>query len=348
MEYTDSMEFSGAKIKVIGVGEGGINAVNHMIDSGLSGVDFIAADTDARTLATVQAVNVIPMGSIFCGTYGDPDVGRRAAEESLPEIKAAIGEADLVFVVAGMGGGVGSGAGPIIAQAAAKTGALTISVASSPCYFEGVQRRLLAETGITELLSASDSLIAIPYNPLLCSLPQNASVDDFLHSANEALHCAVKGLSDLIVHHGLICFDFADVQIVMGRSGGAVIGIGTAEGKSRAYEAANQALNSPLLAGLNIGEAQGVLINITHNSDITIEEIGEATGIIQNKAHEDARIFFSTVFDEAMGKMMRITIVASGYTRAALQKQIDLSAVPHLLIEELKIHLSKGKRFAFG
>ncbi|UZP67301.1 cell division protein FtsZ [Desulfovibrio mangrovi] len=320
MEIEDSM----AKIKVIGVGGGGGNAVNNMISSVLRGVTFITANTDVQALNNSQAEYKIQLGDKLTkglGAGANPAVGRDAALESIEQIRAAIGEADMVFVTAGMGGGTGTGAAPVIAQVAKEMGALTVGVVTKPFFFEGRKRLEAAEAGIEEFRQHVDSLITIPNDRLLSLAAKKATFVEMLKKADEILYFAVKGISDLIMVPGLINLDFADVKAVMGESGLAMMGAGSATGEARAREAAMKAITSPLLEDVSIDGARGVLMNITCSSDLTIEEVSEAAGAIQEAAHDDARIFFGTVFDDNIGDEMRITVIATGIdaTRAETQ-----------------------------
>ena len=315
MEYTELNFNSGAKIKVIGVGGGGSNALNNMISGALTGVNFIAANTDQQALANSLAEYKIQIGDKLTrglGAGANPQVGYQAALENIEQIKAAIGDADMVFVTAGMGGGTGTGAAPVIAAAAKELGALTVGVVTKPFYFEGKKRLQAAEEGIAEFRQHVDSLITIPNDRLIQLAPKKAAFVDMLKKADEVLYAAVKGISDLIMVPGLINLDFADVQAVMGESGFAMMGEGRASGETRARDAAMRAISSPLLEDVSISGARGVLINITSAPDVTLEEISEAAGIIQEEAHEEARIFFGTVFDEAAGDEIRITVIATG------------------------------------
>ncbi len=315
MEFMEIENDSMAKIKVIGVGGGGGNAVNNMISSVLRGVTFIVANTDVQALNNSQAEYKIQLGDKLTkglGAGANPAVGRDAALESIDQIRAAIGEADMVFVTAGMGGGTGTGAAPVIAQVAKEMGALTVGVVTKPFFFEGKKRLQAAEEGIEAFRQHVDSLITIPNDRLLSLAAKKATFVEMLKKADEILYFAVKGISDLIMVPGLINLDFADVKAVMGESGLAMMGAGSASGESRAREAAIKAITSPLLEDVSIDGARGVLMNITCSSDLTIEEVSEAAGAIQEAAHEDARIFFGTVFDDSIGDEMRITVIATG------------------------------------
>ena len=317
MEYTEitASACMGARIKVIGIGGGGGNAINNMIGGELSGVNFIAANTDLQALSKSLAQTKIQLGEALTrglGAGAIPQKGQQAAVESFEQIKASLGECDMVFVTAGMGGGTGTGAAPVIAQIAKESGALTVGVVTKPFHFEGKRRLEAAEAGIAELREHVDSLIIIPNDRLVQLAPKKATFLDMLKKADEVLFSAVKGISDLITVHGLINLDFADVQTVMGEPGFALMGEGRASGESRARNAALGAITSPLLEDVSIGGARGVLINITCSSDMTLEEVTEAAGIIQEEADDDARICFGTVYDESLGEEMRITVIATG------------------------------------
>jgi len=315
MEFMDIDIENSAKIKVIGVGGGGGNAVQNMITSTLKGVTFICANTDVQALGRSSAELKIQLGEKLTkglGAGANPQIGRDAAVESMNAIKDCIGEADMVFVTAGMGGGTGTGAAPVIAQAAREMGALTVGVVTKPFFFEGRKRLEAAEQGIADFREHVDSLITIPNDRLLSLAPKKATFVEMLKKADEVLYFAVKGISDLIMVPGLINLDFADVKAVMGESGLAMMGAGIARGESRAREAAMKAITSPLLEDVSIDGARGVLMNITCGPDLTIDEVSEAAGIIQEAAHDEARIFFGTVFDESAGDEMRITVIATG------------------------------------
>ncbi len=306
---------SNAKIKVFGVGGGGGNAVNNMIESQLKGVTFITANTDLQAMNRSKAQYKIQLGDKLTkglGAGANPEIGKNAALESIDQIRGCIGEADMVFVTAGMGGGTGTGAAPVIAQAAREAGALTVGVITKPFFFEGRKRLQGAESGIAALREHVDSLITIPNDRLLSLAAKKATFLEMLKKADEVLYYAVKGISDLIMVHGLINLDFADVKAVMGQSGLALMGTGIARGEGRAREAANKAITSPLLEDVTIDGARGVLINITCGADMTIDEVSEAANIISDAAHDDAQIFFGTVLDDDAQEEMRITVIATG------------------------------------
>ncbi|MDR3073337.1 MAG: cell division protein FtsZ [Deltaproteobacteria bacterium] len=318
MEYTEINGLAGARIKVIGVGGGGGNAINNMIRSALDGVSFIAANTDIQDLGRSLAEHKVQIGGKLTrglGAGANPEIGREAALENIDQIKEAIGDCEMVFITAGMGGGTGTGAAPVIARAAKELGALTVGVVTKPFFFEG-KRLEVAEAGIAELREQVNSLIIIPNDRLIQLAPKKATFLDRLKAADEVLHSAVKGISDLIMVKGLINLDFADVQTVMSEPGYAMMGEGRATGESRARDAAMRAITSPLLEDMSISGARGILINITCSSDLTMEEVGEAAGIIQEEAHEEARIFFGTVVDDSVGEELRITVIATGIDAA--------------------------------
>ncbi len=307
-------------IKVIGVGGGGSNAVQNMIEASLKGVTLIAANTDVQALRCSTAEFTIQLGGSKTkglGAGADPTVGREAALESIEAIKECIGTADMVFVTAGMGGGTGTGAAPIVAQAAREAGALTVGVVTKPFFFEGRKRLEAAEKGIQELRQCVDSLITIPNDRLISLAPKRAPFKDMLKKADEVLYFAVKGISDLITLSGIINLDFHDVKRIMGESGLAMMGTGVASGESRAREAAMRAITSPLLEDVSMDGAHSVLYNITSGPDVTLDEVSEAAAIIQEAAHPDATIIFGAVFDENIGDEMSITVIATGIEPSA-------------------------------
>ncbi|CAM2059371.1 cell division protein FtsZ [Desulfovibrionales bacterium] len=314
-------------IKVIGVGGGGGNAVDNMISSIIKGVQFVAANTDHQALKRSKAQHKVQLGMKLTkglGAGANPDVGREAALESYEEIRELVRGCELIFVTAGMGGGTGTGAAPIIAQIAKEENALTVGVVTKPFYFEGKKRREQAEHGIAEFRTHVDSLITIPNDRLLSFAPKKATFIDMLKKADEVLYYAVKGISDLIVVPGLINLDFADLRTVMSEKGLAMMGSGTASGEARAREASAKAVSSPLLEDISISGARGVLINITCDPDMTIDEVHEAAGAIQEAAHEDAEIIFGTVFDMDAGGEIRITVIATGIDSNAAMKFMPL------------------------
>lgn len=304
-----------ARIKVVGVGGGGGNAVNNMISSALQGVTFISANTDVQALGRSLADHKIQIGAKLTkglGAGANPRIGCEAAMESLEQIRSTLQEADMVFVTAGMGGGTGTGAAPVIAQAAKELGILTVGVVTKPFFFEGKKRLESAEVGIEEFRKHVDSLITIPNDRLLQLAPKKATFIEMLKKADEVLYYAVKGISDLILVTGLINLDFADVRTVMSESGLAMMGTGIASGESRAREAALKAITSPLLEGVSIDGARQVLMNITCGPDLGIDEVSEAASIVSDAAHDEVHVIFGTVCDENIGDEMRITVIATG------------------------------------
>ena len=315
-----------AKILVIGVGGGGGNAVNTMISANLDGVEFVAANTDRQALEANLAAHKIQLGSDLTrglGAGANPDVGRRSAEESIQRIADAISGADMVFVTAGMGGGTGTGAAPVIAQVARDCGALTVGVVTKPFGFEGKKRARFAEDGIRRLEAAVDTLIVIPNGRLLALAGAQMSMVDAFRRADSVLLNAVQGISDLMTVPGLINVDFADVRTIMNDMGRALMGAGVGTGKKRALEAAEMAISSPLLEDVSIQGATGILINITGGPDLTLHEVNEASTLIQNAAHEDANIIFGSVIDPNLTDEVRITVIATGFDRT-----VRAAAVP--------------------
>jgi cell division protein FtsZ len=321
IEYVEPSE--GARIKVVGVGGGGGNAVNTMIAAGLPGVDFIAANTDAQALRANLATVKMQLGEKLTrglGAGGKPIVGRQAAEEDVERIREHIQGADMVFVTAGMGGGTGTGAAPVVARISRETGALTVGVVTKPFTFEGRARTKQAEEGMRELKANVDTLIAIPNQRLLSVAGRNSSILETFRKADDVLLQAVRGIADLITVHGLINLDFADVRAIMSEMGMAMMGAAIASGENRAIEAAQRAISSPLLEEVKIEGAQGVLINITGGPDLTLHEVNEAATLIQEEADPDANIIFGAVIDESMGDEVRITVIATGFGEPAIKQ----------------------------
>lgn len=324
MDFLEMERQDSALIKVVGVGGGGGNAVNNMIQGSLQGVTFITANTDMQALKRSGAEYKIQLGDKLTkglGAGGNPDMGRDAALESHAQIRDVLGDCDMVFVAAGMGGGTGTGAAPIIAQVAKDMGALTVAVVTKPFHFEGKRRLQQAERGIKELREIVDSIITIPNDRLLTLAAKKASFMDMLARADEVLFHAVKGISDLIMVPGLINLDFADVKAAMGEMGLAMMGTGIASGEGRAREAAMKAITSPLLEDVTIDGAKGVLLNITCGPDLSMDEVSEASTIIQEAAHEDANIYFGAVFDPDCTDEIRITVVATGIQGGSVREQ---------------------------
>lgn len=306
---------SGAKIKVVGVGGGGCNAVNTMIKSGLSGVEYVVANTDKQALDNSLASTKIQLGGELTkglGAGANPDVGRQAALDDYDKISDVLKGADMVFITAGMGGGTGTGAAPVIAKLARDMGALTVGVVTKPFMFEGKKRTRQAVDGITNLQDNVDSLITIPNQKLLDIAGQNLSLVDTFKRADEVLLNAVRGISDLINNNGYINADFADVSTVMKNKGLALMGTGTCTGDDRAIKAATEAISSPLLDNVTIDGATGIIINITGNSSLSMHETNQAVTLIMEAADEDAEIIFGTVIDDTLGDAVKVTVVATG------------------------------------
>jgi cell division protein FtsZ len=305
-----------AKIKVIGIGGGGGNAINSMIQAHVEGVEFIAANTDLQALSSNLAPTKMQLGNQLTkglGAGANPDIGKRAAMEDLERISEILDGADMVFVTAGMGGGTGTGAAPIMASIAKEKGCLTVAVVTKPFLFEGKRRLVQAEAGLRELRSTVDTLITIPNQRLLSFVGKQTSLRDAFRICDDVLRQAVQGISDLITTPGLINLDFADVQTIMLEMGMALLGTGVARGENRAVEAAQKAISSPLLEESSIEGARGVLINITGGPDLTLFEVNEASSIVKEVAHEDAQIIFGSVIDENMQGEIRVTVIATGF-----------------------------------
>jgi cell division protein FtsZ len=321
---------SAAKIKVIGIGGGGGNAINNMIRSNLAGVDFIAANTDVQALETSLAPVKIQLGRGITkglGAGANPEIGRSAALEDVDKLRELLQGSDMVFITAGLGGGTGTGGAPVVAQIAKELQALTVAVVTKPFNFEGRQRQKQAERGIQELKKVVDTIITIPNDRLIGLATKKAKFVDMLKKADDVLLYAVRGISDLIMVPGLINLDFADVRTIMSEMGMALMGTGIARGDNRANEAAQQAISSPLLEDVSISGARGVLMNITSGSDLTIEEVQEASSLIQQQAHEDANIIWGTVVDDNVGEEMRVTVIATGIGEAEARVKPDLGVI---------------------
>lgn len=316
-----------AVIKVIGVGGGGGNALNTMIASGLSGVEFIAANTDAQALQHSLASVRVQLGDdvtrgLGCGA--NPDKGRDSALEARDKLRELLIGADMVFVTAGLGGGTGTGAAPIVAEVAREVGALTVAVVTKPFLFEGRVRQRHAERGLDELHRVVDTLITIPNQRLLAVAGKNTKMKDAFRLADDVLQGAVRGISDLITGHGLINLDFNDVRAIMNEMGMALMGTGVAKGETRAVEAARSAISNPLLEDLSMEGARGVLINFTGGGDMTLHEVEEAAKLIQESSHEDANIIFGAVIDDSMEGEVRVTVIATGLDDGRLGRGRDL------------------------
>ena len=304
-----------AVIKVIGVGGGGGNAVHHMISNEVDGVEFVCANTDAQALDSLKAKTILQMGSNITkglGAGADPDIGRQAALEDRDEIAEILSGADMVFITAGMGGGTGTGAAPIVAEVAREMGILTVAIVTRPFPFEGKKRSSVAEQGIHQLTESVDSLITIPNEKLLDVLGKEASLLEAFKAANDVLLGAVKGIADLIMHPGMINVDFADVKTVMSEMGMAMMGTGTATGVDRAREAAESAIRSPLLEDVNLQGARGILVNITAGENLSLGEFSEVGDAVEEFASEDATVVVGTVIDPNLDEEMHVTVVATG------------------------------------
>ncbi|VEN75293.1 GTP-binding tubulin-like cell division protein [Candidatus Desulfarcum epimagneticum] len=304
-----------AKIKVIGVGGGGGNAVNNMIDSNLQGVKFIAANTDAQAIGISKASVQLRIGEKLTGGLGagaDPNIGREAAIENSDAIKKALEDSHMVFITAGFGGGTGTGATPVIAEICKEIGALTVAVVTKPFSFEGRKRLRQAEEGIQVLKEVTDTVITVPNDRLRGLASKNATMLDMFKKADEVLLHSVRGITDLILMPGLVNLDFADVRSTMSKAGMAIIGIGVAKGENRATEAARKAVSHPLLEDVRVSTAEGVLMNITCGSDLTMEEMTEASECIYNEVGEDTDIIWGTVVDDSLEDEMRVTVIATG------------------------------------
>ncbi|MBI4773618.1 MAG: cell division protein FtsZ [Deltaproteobacteria bacterium] len=306
---------SGARIKVIGIGGGGGNAINNMIESRLMGVEFLAANTDMQALETSLADGRIQLGCNLTkglGAGAEPQRGREAALEDSHKLREALKDSDMVFITAGLGGGTGTGGAPVIAEIAKELGALTVAVVTKPFSFEGKKRLMQSQEGIDNLKEVVDTLITIPNDRLIALAPKGATFKEMLKKADDVLYYAVKGISDLIMVPGLINLDFADVRTIMGEMGIALMGTGVGKGENRAMDAAQAAVSSPLLDDVSVEGARGLLVNMTSSSDLLMQEVQEASSFIQQAAHEDANIIWGAVFDENLEDEIRITVIATG------------------------------------
>jgi cell division protein FtsZ len=320
-----------ARIKVIGIGGGGGNAVNTMIGAKLGGVDFMVANTDAQSLEASEAPVRIQLGGMVTkglGAGANPEIGRRAALEDQEKIKEYLEGSDMIFITAGMGGGTGTGGAPVLARVAREVGALTVGVVTKPFIFEGKKRMRQAEEGIEELKASVDTLIVIPNQRLLSIAAKTTTMLEAFHKADDVLLQAVRGISDLIITPGLINLDFADVRTVMAEMGLALMGAASASGENRAIEAAQKAISSPLLEDISIQGARGVLINITGGPDLCLHEVNEAASMIQEEAHDDANIIFGAVIDESLTDELRITVIATGFGEVKEERKPAPSPVP--------------------
>jgi cell division protein FtsZ len=312
-----------ALIKVVGVGGGGSNAVNRMVDAGLGGCEFIAVNTDAQALLMVDSDVKMPIGSDVTrglGAGADPTVGRSAAEESRDELKEALKGADMVFVTAGEGGGTGTGAAPVVARLAQEIGALTVGVVTKPFSFEGRRRSEIAARGVDELRDEVDTLIVIENDRLLQVVEKRTSILDAFTLADDVLRQGVQGITDLITIPGLVNLDFADVRTIMNEAGSALMGIGIASGENRATEAARSAVSSPLLES-SIEGATGILLNVTGSSDIGLFEVNEAAQVVTSAADQNANVIFGAVIDESLKDEVRVTVIATGFGPAKVRRR---------------------------
>ena len=351
---------SGARIKVVGVGGGGSNAVNRMVAAGLDGVEFIIANTDRQALHLNGAPNKLQIGSKLTkglGAGADPNVGRQAALEDTEKLIEALDGADMVFVTTGLGGGTGTGAAPVIASLASELGALTIAVVTKPFKFEGRKRQMQAEQGLEELRECVDTVITIPNERLLATIARTTSLTDAFSSADDVLRQAIQGISDLILVPGLINLDFADVKTIMAGMGLAIMGTGLSEGEGRAMAAANAAISSPLLEDASVKGARGVIINVTGGPDLSLIEVSEASAVIQEAAHEEANIIFGAVVDPKMEGRVKITVIATGFDRpiakvatgSAALTPVDLHSYTSWKQETgERVAASGGSRIAFS
>jgi len=321
-----------AGIKVVGVGGGGVNAVNRMIEEGIHGVEFIAVNTDAQALMLSKAPTRVRIGDKLTrglGSGGNPEIGRKAAEESAEELYNVLKGADMVFITAGLGGGTGTGAAPIVAQAARELGALTIGVVTRPFTFEGSKRMQNAEAGMQKLKEHADTLIVIPNDRLLQIMDKRASLNDAFKMADEVLRQGIQGISELITVPGLINLDFADVKTIMSEGGAALMAVGKASGEDRARIAAEQAISSQLL-DITIDGARGVLFNVTGGPSLTLFEVNQAAAIIRETAHPDVNLIFGAVIDPDMGDEIRITVIATGFERTGMPRRVVQQVRPSI------------------
>lgn len=319
--YMDESSGFSARLKVVGVGGGGCNALNNMVEAGVQGVDFIGINTDMKSLSMCKAPVKIQIGSKLTrglGAGADPEVGKKAALEDVDRIREHLSGTDMVFITCGLGGGTGTGASPVIAEISKELGALTVAIATKPFAFEARARMEQAERGVTQLKTSVDSLITIPNQRLLSIGGKHMTVMEAFLKADEVLLNAVRSISDLIVGSGYVVVDFADVKTIMAERGMAIMGVGSASGENRAREAAQKAISSPLLEDISIHGARGVLINVTGNTDITLAEVNEASTLIQEQAHENAKVIWGLVFDDSMQDTVRITVIATGFDEQVL------------------------------
>ena len=314
----DNHNNQGAKIRVVGVGGGGGNAINTMINRGLQGVDFIAINCDSQALERNEAQNKIQIGKNLTrglGAGADPSIGQRSVEEDREDITRALSGSDMVFITAGMGGGTGTGGAPVVANIAKSIGALVVGVVTRPFNCEGKKRLAQADSGIEELRKQVDTLIIVPNQKLLSIVERNTPLQEAFEKADDILHCATRGISEIITVPGLVNRDFADVRTIMKEMGDALMGSGVASGENRAVEAAHAAISSPLLDGVSIAGAQGVLVNVTGGPNMSLIEFDEAVNVIKEAAGEEANIIMGAVLDETLTEEMMVTVIATGFNR---------------------------------
>jgi cell division protein FtsZ len=339
----DVTRHNGAHIRVVGVGGGGGNAVNSMIEKGLQGVEFIAINSDLQALERNGAKHKIQVGKNLTrglGAGADPQIGHRAVEEDRDEIAQTLDGADMVFITAGMGGGTGTGGAPIVANIAKTVGALVVGIVTKPFNCEGKRRSAQAEMGLEELKKHVDTLIVIPNQKLLSIVERNTSLIDAFNVANDVLYNATRGISELITVPGLINVDFADVRTVMREMGDALMGTGVCKGESRAIEAAQSAISSPLLEGVSISGAQGVLVNVTGGKSMTLVEVDEATNVIYEAAGDDANIILGAVVDDRLDEEVMVTVIATGFNR----KPVARTAKPSKILDHIPSGVQDLKR----
>ena len=345
---------TGARIKVVGVGGGGGNAVNRMVRNGLDGVEFIVANTDLQALRTNAASVKIQIGAKLTkglGAGADPNIGRQAALEDTDKLIEAIDGADMVFVTTGLGGGTGTGAAPVIASLATELGALTIAVVTKPFRFEGRRRATQAERGLDELRDSVDTVITIPNDRLLATIAPTTPLSESFAAADDVLRQAIQGISDLILVPGLINLDFADVKTIMSGMGMAIMGTGLGEGEDRAKAAATRAVSSPLLEDASVNGARGVIINVTGGPDLSLAEVNDASTIITEAAHDDANIIFGAVVDPNMQGRVKITVIATGFDRkmpAASETPVDLQNYASWKSQEATRERAAGSQVAIA
>ncbi len=340
-----------ANIKVVGVGGGGCNAVDRMIEEGLQGVEFIAINTDAQALMLSKAPVRVRIGDKLTrglGSGGDPEIGRKAAEESAEEMYDVLRGADMVFITGGMGGGTGTGACSIVAQISGEVGSLTIGVVTRPFSFEGSRRIQSAESGINELKEYADTLIVIPNDRLLQIVDKRANLHDAFKMADDVLRQGVQGISELITVPGLINLDFADVRTIMSEGGAALMAVGNAKGEERAREAAEKAISSELL-DITIDGARGILFNVTGGPDLTLFEVNQAAAIIKETAHPDVNLIFGAVIDPSLSDELRITVIATGFERAGIPRRLlekpgtGRENIPSQVLENSEVAANTGR-----